>query len=85
MATYRKKNRRDPFIVMRDGQAQRQLEDGTVNVLDFDRYAVPLAENFQEPDTFYLKASDRDLHDLFYPDLTAHFDQRSAASTRLRE
>lgn len=66
-----------PAIVMRDGQAQRQLEDGTVNVLDFDRYAVPLGGNFEEPDTFYLKASDRDLHDLFYPDLTMHFDQRN--------
>ncbi|HVV31698.1 MAG TPA: LptF/LptG family permease [Vitreimonas sp.] len=64
-----------PAIVMRDGQAQRMLEDGTVNVLDFDRYAVPLGGNFQEPDNFYLKGSDRDLHDLFYPDLTSHYDQ----------
>ncbi|MFT3726448.1 MAG: LPS export ABC transporter permease LptF [Terricaulis sp.] len=71
-----------PAIVMRQGQAQRQLEDGTVNVLDFDRYAVPLSGTFQEPDTFYLKASDRDLHDLFYPDLTAHFDQRNVKQFR---
>jgi lipopolysaccharide export system permease protein len=66
-----------PSIVMRDGQAQRQTADGAVNVLDFDRYTVPLSAKFQEPENFFLKASDRDLHDLFFPDLTAHYDQRN--------
>ena len=45
-----------PAIVMRDGQVQRQIEDGTVDVLDFDRYAVQLGGNFEEPDNFFLKA-----------------------------
>ena len=31
-----------PAIVMRDGQVQRQTEDGTVDVLDFDRYVLQL-------------------------------------------
>jgi lipopolysaccharide export system permease protein len=66
-----------PAIVMRDGQVQRQTEDGTVDVLDFDRYVLQLGEEFEEPDLFFLKASDRTLYDLFFPDLTSHYDQRN--------
>lgn len=66
-----------PSIVMRDGQVQRQTEDGTVDVLDFDRYVLQLGEDFQEPELFFLKASDRTLYQLFFPDLTAHYDQRN--------
>jgi lipopolysaccharide export system permease protein len=66
-----------PSIVMRDGQVQRQTEDGAVDVLDFDRYALQLGEDFQEPELFFLKASDRTLYQLFSPDLTAHYDQRN--------
>jgi lipopolysaccharide export system permease protein len=66
-----------PVIVMRDGQIQRQVEDGTVDVLDFDRYVLQLEDNFEEPEQFYLKASDRTLFELLFPDLTAHYDQRN--------
>lgn len=66
-----------PAIVMRDGQVQRQTEDGTVDVLDFDRYVLQLGESFQEPDLFFLKASDRTLYQLFFPDMTSHYDQRN--------
>ena len=66
-----------PAIVMRDGQVQRQTEDGTVDVLDFDRYVLQLGEDFQEPELFFLKASDRTLYQLFFPDLTTHYDQRN--------
>ncbi len=66
-----------PAIVMRDGQVQRQTEEGTVDVLDFDRYVLQLGEDFQEPALFFLKASDRTLYELFFPDRTAHFDQRN--------
>jgi lipopolysaccharide export system permease protein len=66
-----------PAIVMRDGQIQRQIEDGTVDVLDFDRYVLQLGESFEEPELFYLKASDRTLYDLFFPDMTAHYDQQN--------
>jgi lipopolysaccharide export system permease protein len=66
-----------PAIVMRDGQIQRQVEDGTVDVLDFDRYVLRLDGEIQEPDLFYLKASDRTLNELFFPDLTTHYDQRN--------
>ena len=66
-----------PAIVMRDGQVQRQTEDGTVDVLDFDRYVLQLGEDFQEPELFFLKASDRTLYQLFFPDMTSHYDQRN--------
>jgi lipopolysaccharide export system permease protein len=66
-----------PTIVMRDGQIHRQKEDGTVEVIDFDRYPLQLGRFFDEPELFSLKASDRYLHELFFPDLTQHYDQRN--------
>ena len=64
-----------PAIVMRDGQVQRQNEEGGVDVLDFDRYVLQMGAVFEEPELFYLKASDRTLYELFFPDLTSHYDQ----------
>ncbi|MGQ0533798.1 MAG: LptF/LptG family permease [Caulobacteraceae bacterium] len=66
-----------PAIVMRDGQVQRQTEEGSVDVLDFDRYVLQFEGVFEEPELFFLKASDRTLFELFFPDLTTHFDQRN--------
>jgi lipopolysaccharide export system permease protein len=66
-----------PAIVMRDGQVQRQTEEGAVDVLDFDRYVLQFEGVFDEPEIFYLKSSDRTLFELFFPDKTAHFDQRN--------
>jgi len=63
-----------PAIVMRDGQVQRQVADGTVDVLDFDRYVLQIEGAMEEPEYFYLKASDRTLHQLLMPDMTAHYD-----------
>lgn len=63
-----------PAIVMRDGQIQRQIEDGTVDVLDFDRYVLQIDGPMEEPEYFYLKASDRTLYQLLMPDMTAHYD-----------
>ncbi len=66
-----------PAIVMRDGQVQRQTEEGSVDVLDFDRYVLKFEGVFEEPDLFFLKASDRTLFDLVFPDKTSHYDQRN--------
>lgn len=67
-----------PAIVMRDGQIQRQVADGTVDVLDFDRYVLQLeAGSFDDTETFFLKASDRTLYELFFPDMSSHYDQRN--------
>lgn len=66
-----------PAVVMRDGQIQRQSEEGTVDVLDFDRYVLQMGGTFQETEIFFLKASDRTLYELLFPDMTAHYDQRN--------
>jgi lipopolysaccharide export system permease protein len=66
-----------PAIVMRDGQIQRQVESGAVEVIDFESFPLELGRFFQEPELFYLKASDRYLYELFFPDQTAHYDQRN--------
>ncbi|MEZ5960702.1 MAG: LptF/LptG family permease [Hyphomonadaceae bacterium] len=66
-----------PAIVMRDGQVQRQTEEGSVDVLDFDRYVLKFDGVFEEPEFFFLKASDRTLFDLVFPDRTSHYDQRN--------
>jgi lipopolysaccharide export system permease protein len=66
-----------PAIVMRDGQVQRQREDGTLQVLDFYQYALKLEGIGGVSDDLYLKPSDRFLLELFYPDPTHHFDQRN--------
>ncbi|MBL8548115.1 MAG: LptF/LptG family permease [Hyphomonadaceae bacterium] len=66
-----------PAIVMRDGQVQRETEEGSVDVLDFDRYVLKFDGVFEEPELFFLKASDRTLFDLFFPDRTAHYDQQN--------
>jgi len=71
-----------PAIVMRDGQIQRQIEDGTVDVLDFDRYVLQLDGEVEESGYFYLKQSDRDLHQLLLPDMTAHYDLQNAQDFR---
>jgi lipopolysaccharide export system permease protein len=67
-----------PAIVLRDGQVQRQSDDGGVDVLDFDRYVLQMGDTFnEETELFFLKASDRTLYELFFPDRTAHYDQRN--------
>lgn len=66
-----------PTLHLFNGQAQGQEPDGAIDIVDFATYSVPLGTNFREPETLYLKASDRYLYELFFPDLTAHYDQHS--------
>ncbi|HVK79124.1 MAG TPA: LptF/LptG family permease, partial [Verrucomicrobiae bacterium] len=66
-----------PAMVLRDGQVQRQSADGTVDVLDFDRYVLQMGATMEEQELFFLKPSDRSLYDLFFPDRTAHYDQNN--------
>ncbi|MBX3510718.1 MAG: LptF/LptG family permease [Hyphomonadaceae bacterium] len=67
-----------PAIVMRDGQVQRQVADGSVDVLDFDRYVLQMGSGtLEEPEYFFLKASDRTLYQLLFPDMTSAYDQHN--------
>jgi lipopolysaccharide export system permease protein len=70
-------SRGEPQLVMVDGQIQRQREDGVVETLDFDRYPLTLDAFAGDDADLILKASDRTLGQLFFPDLTNHFDQRN--------
>ncbi|MGE3251555.1 MAG: LptF/LptG family permease [Hyphomonadaceae bacterium] len=66
-----------PSVIMRDGQIQRQQNDGTVEVLDFDQYMLQLGDFLVASEDFFLKPSDRFLFELFRPDLTNFYDQRN--------
>lgn len=67
-----------PAMVLRNGEVQRQKDDGSIELLDFDRYVLQLGVQFEEPSALYLKSSDRFLGELFRPDLTQYYDQRNA-------
>ena len=67
-----------PAIVMRDGQMQRQTEDGTVDVLDFDRYVLQLGDDFQEPGALLPQGvRPHALSTLFSRPARRHYDQRN--------
>jgi lipopolysaccharide export system permease protein len=67
-----------PAIILRDGQVQRQVEDGSVQAGEFSQYVLQLeVDAMSESEIFFLKASDRTLFELFFPDLTSHYDQRN--------
>lgn len=66
-----------PVVVMRRGQIQQPKSDGSVDLLDFDQYTLELGGFIGAEEEYVLKPSDRYLAELFYPDLTHHYDQRN--------
>ncbi len=64
-----------PAVVMRQGQIQQPKSDSTVDLLDFDQYTLELGGFINADDDYVLKPSDRFLAELFFPDLTHHYDQ----------
>ena len=66
-----------PQLVMIDGQIQRQSDAGAVETLDFDRYPLILNELVETETDLVLKPGDRTLAQLFFPDMTNHYDQRN--------
>lgn len=66
-----------PAVVMRKGQIQQPKADGAVDLLDFDQYTLELGDFADAEEDYILKPSDRFLAELFYPDLTHHYDQRN--------
>lgn len=75
-ATYTAKEgrvaRRDgaPVLVMKQGSTQQFSRRGVLNFLTFEEYAFDLAPMMQGGENIRYKASDRYLHELFFPDLT---------------
>ncbi|MEM6626231.1 MAG: LPS export ABC transporter permease LptF [Pseudomonadota bacterium] len=62
-----------PAIVMRNGHFQQLSETGSLSNLDFDQYVFDLSEFAAEEEGVLLKASDRYLPELFYPDATNYY------------
>jgi len=65
--TYRN---RDPVLVMHNGSNQQFSRDGVLNYLSFEEYALELKPFLSGRESVVYKASDRYLHELFFPDLS---------------
>ena len=85
-ATYTAKEgrvaRRDgaPVLVMQQGSTQQFSRRGVLNFLTFEEYAFDLGPMMQGSENIRYKASDRYLHELFFPDLS----QKEERDNRLR-
>lgn len=55
-------------LVMKDGEVQRKLPDGSVSIIKFDSYAFDLADMTKTTREATIRAKDRDLADLLNPD-----------------
>ncbi|MAI89624.1 LptF/LptG family permease [Ponticaulis sp.] len=58
-----------PAIRMTSGQIQQVDQQNQLSVLNFDDYVFELTDFLAEDSDLVLKASDRFLHELFFPDL----------------
>lgn len=67
----------EPVLVMRHGSNQEFSTTGVLNYLSFDEYTLELAPFIDRPDQLVYKASDRYLHELFYPDLTQEYERKN--------
>ncbi|HEX5775201.1 MAG TPA: LPS export ABC transporter permease LptF [Caulobacteraceae bacterium] len=82
-ATYTAKEgrvaRRDgaPVLVMQQGSTQQFSRRGVLNFLTFEEYAFDLGPMMQGSENIRYKASDRYLHELFFPDLSQEEDRKN--------
>ncbi|MFC6199643.1 LptF/LptG family permease [Ponticaulis profundi] len=65
-----------PAIRMINGQIQQLDANGQLSVLDFDDYVFELTDFLSEDSDLVLKASDRYLYELLYPDLGDFYQNR---------
>ncbi len=65
-----------PAISMTDGQIQQTDELGQLSILNFDQYVFDLSPFLKEDSDLVLKASDRYLNELFFPDLSDFYQNR---------
>jgi lipopolysaccharide export system permease protein len=80
-ATYTAKEgrvaRRDgaPVLIMQQGSTQQFSRRGVLNFLTFEEYAFDLGPMMEGSEHIRYKASDRYLHELFFPDLSIKEEQ----------
>jgi lipopolysaccharide export system permease protein len=67
-----------PAILMRNARVQKLDEEGQLWDGTFDQYIYELADFSKSDAAFYLKASDRFLPELFYPDMKNFYDRQNA-------
>jgi lipopolysaccharide export system permease protein len=64
-----------PTLVMREGSSQQVSTGGVLNFLSFDEYSLDLAPFLTGAKNVQYKASDRWLHELFFPDLRREWER----------
>jgi len=64
-----------PVIVMKHGSTQALSRTGVLNYVVFDEYIFDLEPFLPKTETVHYKASDRYLHELFYPDLSQPWER----------
>ena len=64
-----------PVLVMKHGSNQSLSKTGVLNYVVFDEYTFDLAPFLPKAEAVHYKASDRYLHELFYPDLTQPWER----------
>jgi lipopolysaccharide export system permease protein len=67
----------EPVIIMKHGSNQSLSRTGGLNYVVFDEYTFQLAPYLPKGETVHYKASDRYLHELFYPDLTQVWERQN--------
>jgi lipopolysaccharide export system permease protein len=72
------KRRGRPVLMMRHGSSQQLSSKGVLNFLSFDDYSLDLSPFLASaPPKVQYKASDRFLHELFFPDLTQAWERQN--------
>ncbi|MDB5459954.1 MAG: lptF, partial [Caulobacteraceae bacterium] len=66
-----------PVLIMRHGSNQQMSRTGVLDYLAFDEYTFDLSPFMPQGEGVHYKASDRYLHELFYPDLTQTWEQQN--------
>jgi lipopolysaccharide export system permease protein len=66
-----------PILLMRQGSTQEFSERGVLNYLTFEEYALDLRPYLNTRESIRYKASDRYLHELFYPDLSQEYERKN--------
>jgi lipopolysaccharide export system permease protein len=66
-----------PVIVMKHGSTQAPSKTGALNYVVFDEYIFDLQPFLPKAETVHYKASDRYLHELFFPDLTQVWEHQN--------
>jgi len=66
-----------PVLIMRHGSHQQLSKTGVLDYLAFEEYPFDLTPFLPQGESVHYKASDRYLHELFYPDLTQAWERQN--------